>query len=154
MNVIASPRAVWVALTNGNSIVHIDPATNRVVKTVPLGFQPCGFLAADTTDVWVTPSGCGGGSEPSTVTNVVARVDSRTNTLTTRLADVAPVGIVAAFGTVWITTGAANVDQIGPHSGRLVARLHVSGGPDQLGVGFGSIWVDDFGAVLRIKPRR
>ena len=152
-NLIASPRAVWVALPNGNSIVHIDPATNRVVKTVPVGFQPCGFLAADATDVWVTPAGCGGGNAPGTATNVVARVDSRTNKLTTELADADPGGIVAAFGTVWVATGAANVDQIGPHSGRLVARLHVGGGLGQLGVGFGSIWVDNTSRVLRIKPQ-
>jgi YVTN family beta-propeller protein len=152
-NLVASPRAVWVALPNGDSIVRIDPATNRVVKTVQVGFQPCGFLAADATDVWVTPAGCGGGNAPSTVTNLVARVDSRTNKVT-RLADAAPAGIVAAFGTVWVATGAGNVDQIGPHSGRLVARLHIGGGPGQLGVGFGSIWLDHAsGGVVRIKPQ-
>ena len=146
MNVIASSRAVWVALTNGNSIVRVDPAANSVVATATVPYGPCGFLAADETGVWSTGA-CGG--------DVVARVDSRTNRLTTRLAEPYPVGIEVAFGSIWVATDGGSVDQIDPHSGRLVARLHILGEPAQLGVGFGSVWVnDDYGRVLRIKPQR
>ena len=142
---IASHRAVWVALTNGKSIVHVDPATNSVVATARIGYQPCGFLAADETGVWST-GGCGG--------DVVARVDSRTNRITTRLDEPFPVGIEVAFGSVWVAVeGSGNIDQIDPRTGRLVARLHVAGLPVRLGVG--SSWVnDDYGRVLRIKPQR
>jgi YVTN family beta-propeller protein len=144
-SVIASPRAVWVALTNGKSIVHVDPATNSVVATTRVGYRPCGLLAADETGVWWT-GGCGG--------DVVGRVDSRTNWLTTNLGEVTPVGIEVAFGSVWVAN-AAYVDQIDPHSRRLVARLPVVGLPVRLGIGFGSVWVnDDYGRVLRIKPQR
>jgi hypothetical protein len=46
------------------------------------------------------------------------------------------------------------VDQIDPRTGRLVARLPVGGIPVRLGVGFGSVWVnDDAGRVLRIEQR-
>jgi YVTN family beta-propeller protein len=83
-SVIASPRAVWVGLTNGKSIVHVDPATNSVVATTRIGYSPCGFLAADETGVWST-GGCGG--------DVVARLDSRTNRVTTNSAGSVPVGI-------------------------------------------------------------
>jgi YVTN family beta-propeller protein len=146
-SMIASSRAVWVALANANSIVRVDPATNSVVATVRMGYPPCGFLAADETAVWST-GGCGG--------DVVARVDSRTNRLTSRLADVFPVGIEVAFGSVWVADeGSGNIDQIDPHTGRLVARLHVVGLPVRLGVGFGSVWVnDDYGRVLRVEPQR
>jgi DNA-binding beta-propeller fold protein YncE len=146
-DLIASPRAVWVALANGKSIVHVDPATNSVVGTKRVGYPPCGLLAADETGVWWTGAGCG---------NVVARLDSRTNRLTTNLAEVNPVGIEVAFGSVWVADeGSGNVDQIDPHSGRLVASLHVAGLPTLLGIGFGSVWVVDFyGRVLRIKPQR
>jgi YVTN family beta-propeller protein len=146
-DLIASPRAVWVALANGKSIVHVDPATNSVVGTKRVGYPPCGSLAADETGVWWTGAGCGA---------VVARLDSRTNRLTTNLAEVNPVGIEVAFGSVWVADeGSGNVDQIDPHSGRLVASLHVAGLPTMLGIGFGSVWVDDFyGRVLRINPQR
>jgi YVTN family beta-propeller protein len=146
-SVIASPSAVWIALTNGQSIVRVDPARNSVVATTRVGYSPCGFLAADETGVW-SASGCGGG-------DMVARVDSRTNRVTTNLAEVDPVGIEVAFGSVWVALEGGSIDQIDPHSGRLVARLHILGLPLRLGVGFGSVWVnDDYGRVLRIKPQR
>jgi YVTN family beta-propeller protein len=146
-SVTASPRAVWVALPNGKSIVHVDPATNSVVQTTRIGYPPGGFLAADETGVW-SACGCDG--------NVVTRLDARTNRLTTNLAEAFPVGIEVAFGSVWVANeGSGNIDQIDPHSGRLVARLHVAGLPVRLATGFGSVWVnDDYGRVLRIEPQR
>jgi YVTN family beta-propeller protein len=147
-SVIASPRAVWVALTNGKSIVHIDPATNSVVAATRLEYRPCGSLAADETGVWWTGGHCGG--------DVVGRVDSRTNRLTNNLAEPDPVGIQVAFGSVWVANeGSGNVDQIDPHTGRIVARLHIVGLPVRVGIGFRSVWVnEDYGHVLRIKPQR
>jgi YVTN family beta-propeller protein len=146
-SVIASPRAVWVALANGNSIVRVDPATNKVVATARIGYRPSGFLAADETAVW----SAGGGDD-----GVVARIDSHTNKPTAKLPEPFPVGLALAFGSVWVAVeGSGNVDQIDPHSGRLVARLHIVGLPVRLRRGFGSIWVnDDFGRVLRIEPQR
>jgi YVTN family beta-propeller protein len=145
-SVIASPRAVWVALTNGKSIVHVDPATNSVIASTRIGYRPCGLLAVDETGVWLTGA-CGG--------DVVARVDARTNRVTTILAEPFPIGIAVAFGSVWVTGGSGNVDQIDPHTGRLVARLHIVGLPVRLGIGFRSVWVnDDYGRVLRINPQR
>jgi YVTN family beta-propeller protein len=148
-SVIASPRAVWVALANGKSIVQVDPATNSVVATTRIEYPPCGFLAADDTGVWSTGASCG---------DVVARVDSRTNRITNRITTTPaePVGVEVAFGSVWVANeGSGDIDQIDPHSGRLVARLHLIGLPVRLGVGFGSVWVnDDFGRVLRIEPQR
>jgi DNA-binding beta-propeller fold protein YncE len=146
-SVIASPRAVWVALTNGKRIVHIDPATNSVVATTRTESRPCGLLAADETGVWWTGGHCGDG--------VVARVDSRTNRLVTNLLEPFPVGIGVTSGSVWVASASGYIDQIDPHSGRLVARLHIIGLPAFLGIGFGSVWVtDDYGRVLRIKPQR
>ena len=127
--------------------MHVDPATNSIVATTRTAYPPCGILAADKTGVWSTGASCG---------DVVARVDSRTNSLTTNPAGVNPVGIELAFGSVWVANeGSGNIDQIDPHSGRLVARLHIVGLPAALGIGFRSVWVnDDYGRVLRIKPQR
>jgi hypothetical protein len=70
------------------------------------------------------------------------------------LTEQGPVGIAVAFGSVWVASQTGDVDQFDPHSGRLVARLHIVGLPVQLGVGFGSVWVSDkYGRVLRIKPQ-
>lgn len=151
MNLIASRLAVWAPLPNDDSIVRINPAKNRAVATVDVGFQPCGFLTAARTNIWLTPGGCGGGNAPTTPSNVIVRIDPRTNQRTT-VAEASPAGITTAFGSVWVTAS-GNVDQINPHNRKRVARLHVGGFPDQLALGFHSLWVNDSaGSVLRIKP--
>src|SRR5690349_1918566 len=128
-NVIASPSAVWVAVPYWSRLVRIDPATNRVVARAALDYEPCGYLADDSTGaVW--SAACGG--------DVVGRVDPRTNELTARVAEVDPVGLKVAFGSVWVAaSGSGNVDRIDPRTGRLVGRLHVVGLIVRLGASFG-----------------
>jgi virginiamycin B lyase len=147
MGVIAAHGVVWAAVPNGNRFVRIDPATNAVTATIRLPYPPCGFLdTAGQGTLWSAGGGCA---------DVVARIDTRTKTVTAKVAEPHPVGLALAFGTVWVAVlGSTNVDQIDPRTGRLVARLPVGGIPVRLGFGFGSVWVnDDAGRVLRIDQR-
>jgi YVTN family beta-propeller protein len=147
MGLIAAHGVVWVAVPNANRLVRIDPATNTVTATVRLPYPPCGFLAAgDARTIWSAGGGCA---------DLVARIDARTKSVTAKLAEPHPVGLALAFGTVWVAVlGSTNVDRLDPRTGRLVARLRVGGVPVRLGVGFGSVWVNDDGnAVVRIRPR-
>jgi YVTN family beta-propeller protein len=145
MSLTATGGTLWVAVPNANEIVRIDPTTNDLVATLKLPYSPCAFLVADQSEVWSAGGGCA---------DSVGRIDTRTKTLTATVGEPHAVGLALAFGSVWtavIDTG--NLDQIDPHTGRLSARLHVGGTPVRLGVGFGSIWVnDDNGRVLRIQP--
>jgi YVTN family beta-propeller protein len=147
MSLTASGGALWVAVPNGNEIVRIDPTTNDVVETLKLPYSPCAFLVADQSAVWSAGGACA---------DHVGRIDIRTKTLTASVAEPHAVGLALAFGSLWAAViDSANLDRIDPHSGRLVARLHVGGTPVRVGVGFGSIWVDDDnGRVLRIRPAR
>ena len=65
------------------------------------------------------------------------------------------MGVALAFGSLWVAVfGSGDVDRIDPRTGQVEARLHVGGWPVRLGVGFGSVWVnDDKGRVLRIQPQ-
>jgi hypothetical protein len=150
MNVAASRRAVWVAVTNRNKLVRVDPATNHVVETAATDFDQCGYLAFGKSNVWASSGDCS-----SADGGVVARIDTRTNATTARLAEVFPDGLAVAFGSVWVAVkGSANVDRIEPRTARLVGRLHVSGYLARIGAGFGSIWAEDeFGRVIRIDPK-
>ena len=147
MSLTAAPGALWVAVPNANRIVRVDPATDKVVATVGLPYCPEAFLVADESSVWSAGGGCA---------NTVGRIDTRTSRLMRRLYEPHPVGLGLAFGSVWVAViDSANVDQIDPRTGHLIARLHVGGAPVRLAVGFGSVWVDDDnGRVLRIQPRR
>ena len=145
MNLFATRRALWVAVPNANTIVRIDPATNRVVAKVKLPFSPYAFLVAGERNVWT-----GGGGRA----DAVARIDARTMRLTGTLHERHPVGFGIASGSVWVArVESAEVDQIDPRTARVSARVRVGGFPARVGVGFGSIWVnDDSGRVLRLQP--
>ncbi|HET7129925.1 MAG TPA: hypothetical protein VFJ93_12705 [Gaiellaceae bacterium] len=146
MNLTAAGGALWVAVPNANEIVRVDPKTNRVVGTpLKLSYSPCAYLAADRGGVWSAGGGCA---------DTIGRIDTRTHALTASVVEPHAVGLALAFGSVWAAViDSADVDRIDPRTGRVVARLHVGGNPVRLGVGFGSIWVDDDGGhVLRIRP--
>ena len=147
MNLTASGDAVWVANSAANRIVRVDPRTNRVVASIKLGhFTPCGFVVADQSAVWSAGAVC---------TDGVARIDPRAKRVTAQLAEPHPVGVALALGSLWVASLASgDVDRIDPRTGQVVARVHVGGYPVRLGVGFGSVWVnDDKGRVLRIRPQ-
>jgi YVTN family beta-propeller protein len=145
MNLAATRDAVWVEVPNANEIVRIDPTTNHVVSMLKLPYSPCAYLVADQSAVWSAGGACA---------DNVGRMDIRSKTLTASVAEPHAVGLALAFGSVWAAViDSANVDRIEPHTGRLVARLHLGGTPVRLALGFGSIWVDDDnGRVLRIHP--
>ena len=145
MSLTATGGALWVAVPNANEIVRIDPTTNHLVAMFTLPYSPCAFLVADQAGVWSAGGGCA---------DTVGRIDVRTKTLTALVIEPHPVGLALAFGSVWAAViDSGNLDQIDPRTGRLIARLHLGGTPVRLGVGFGSIWVnDDNGRVLRIRP--
>jgi YVTN family beta-propeller protein len=145
MNLTATGGKLWVAVPNAEEIVRINPTTNDLVATLKLSYPPCASLAADQSGVWSAGGSCA---------DEVGRIDARTNTLTARVGEPHPVGLALAFGSIWTAViDSGNLDRIDPHSRRLTARLHVGGTPVRLGVGFGSIWVnDDNGRVLRIQP--
>jgi len=145
MSLTATGGTLWVAVPNANEIVRIDPSTNDVVATLKLPYSPCAYLAAEQNDIWSAGGACA---------DEVGRIDIRTKTLTATVSEPHAVGLALAFGSVWATViDSANLDRIDPHTGRLIARLHLGGDPVRVGVGFGSIWVnDDNGRVLRIRP--
>jgi streptogramin lyase len=145
MSLTATGGKLWVAVPNANEIVRIDPTTNDVVETLKLPYSPCAFLVADQSGVW---------SAGGTCADTVGRIDARTKKVTATVAEPHPVGLALAFGSVWAAViDSADLDRIDPNTGRLLARLHVGGSPVRLGVGFGSVWVnDDNGRVLRVRP--
>jgi DNA-binding beta-propeller fold protein YncE len=75
---------------------RIDPASNAVVATTPLGAQP-GFLAAGEGAVWVQEQGDG----------TLARIDPRSNTVTGRVkvgANLKYGDIDTGAGRIWLRT--------------------------------------------------
>ena len=51
--IAVTPDAVWVVNKDDGTLSRIDPATNKVERTVPIGQAPAGIVFAEGL-LWVT----------------------------------------------------------------------------------------------------
>jgi streptogramin lyase len=95
---VAGAKGVWVT-TSEDSVVRIDPATNRVVTTLPVRGVPVEGATAPDGLLWI----------PSKQSNTVTRIDPSTNRVLGVLA-AGPGAYVAhrAFGSMWVTSYAGS----------------------------------------------
>jgi YVTN family beta-propeller protein len=129
-----------------NSIVRIDPATNRVVADVRVGRHP-GAMAADGRYVWVVNDD----------DKTLSRYDTRTGKVQT-IGGLPYVGLVALDerGNVYVSGfDDPLVWQIDPHRLRIVRHFRVRSRAVGMAVGGGSLWVVDrlVNAITRIDLR-
>jgi peptide/nickel transport system substrate-binding protein len=84
---------VWVADTGDNAVVRIDPSTQAVITTIPVGDNPLG-IAVGAGSVWVANSGNG----------TVSRIDPQTNRVIATVAvGGSPQALTIADGRAWVT---------------------------------------------------
>jgi virginiamycin B lyase len=128
----ATEDAVWVLTPADNSVVRIDPATNDVVTTIPVGRAPFG-LAVGAGAVWVSRRSDG----------AVVRIDPATD----RVVATIPVGptpgaMTVAGGVVWVALpeagGLGRIDPAGNRS-TVVRVPGCCGG--ELAADEGTLWV-------------
>jgi streptogramin lyase len=136
---------VWTGRNDRQAVLRLDPASGRVVASIPVGFHVFN-LAADAASVWVV----------SFEDNMVARIDPATNAVTVRQSLLhAPSGVVVAEGSAWISrSGNATVVRLDATTGALQAEIPVGRRPLPLAVGAGSVWVrcEQDSTVSRIDP--
>lgn len=154
-----TPGAVWVALHHEWAVVRIDPATNTVVATIPIGSSggnlsgPSDLTAANG---FVYVGGAGGlGSE-----SFLKRIDPATNAVTPIIDLPTGCGRPAGAGThVWIGIagcgqgGAGTIGDIDVDSASIVGQVAVGGPPFDVTVGSGSVWtITGSNELVRIDP--
>lgn len=147
--------SVWVASTPAHTITRIDPTTNAVVATIPIGgsdpFHGPTRLAFGHGTMWVLDgvADCG----------CVHRIDPTTNSIvaTIRLgsptgARIAPLGIAVAQDAVWIAVRSGTEDapdgsviRVDPATNRVSAIVGAGsspefGGPTRIAAHEGSVW--------------
>ena len=131
--------AVWVTNTGAprttapGSVQRIDPATNQVVATIPVGPVPR-FLAAGEGAVWTLNQGDG----------TVSRINPATNTVAATIAADVPGGggdIAAGGGRVWVRAGLVLLQAIDPSTNRVVDRYGPPAGSGAVRVANGFVWV-------------
>lgn len=141
--VVGAFGSVWAAGSDG--VIRIDPATNKLLATIPVT-GGAGWTAATGDAVWVTtPTG-------------IARIDPQTNTVTASvpLAGAPYLGdpdVVA--GKVWVPQIRRNaIAVVDPATNTVAQTVHAGSGPfvvTQIG---GQAWVPSWKGhdIWRIKP--
>jgi DNA-binding beta-propeller fold protein YncE len=136
---------VWIGRNDRLAVLRLDPASGRIVATIPLGFHVFN-LAADGASVWVV----------SFEDNMVARIDPATNAVSVRQSlSHSPSSALINQGSVWISrSGNATVVRLDAITGGLQAEIPVGQRPLPLAAGSGSIWVrgEQDSTVSRIDP--
>jgi len=147
-DVEVSPGAVWVPLSDDNSVLRVDTATNAVAATIPVPGGPLG-VAIGAGSLWV-----------SSADGKVARIDPATNSIVTTIATQDSGGYVAfGGGAVWVTnaghkdTPDGMLTRIDPATNGVAASVTVGSNPVELAYAGGSVWVGLFGTptVVRVS---
>src|SRR5262249_8121558 len=133
--------------TDHDSVARVDPATNLVVETIPVGKKPR-FIAAGGGAVWALNQGDGS----------VSRIDPSTNKVVATIEVGVPGGggaIAGGEGSVWVTSFELPIARIDPSTNKVVQQFAGKGG-DAIRVGLGSVWLSNLeaGNVWRLDPRR
>jgi streptogramin lyase len=141
-DVAVGSGAVWVSLQRQDEVRRFDPATGRLVDTVPLP-KPTA-LAVDDGTVWV--GSADGRLRSIDVASGRVTVRATTTTMVPR--------IQVGQGGVWLMTIDGRVLRVNPRTGRVVAQVPGDFTAADLAVGPEGVWVYDpqRGAVLRIDP--
>lgn len=149
--------SVWVSRTDpegeGNFLDRIDPSSNEVVASIPVGRNPCHGLAVGFGAVWV----------PSCIDQRIDRVDPEKNRVVgsfdVPLHRVDGDQIVAAHGSLWIVSpdpdGGDRLARIDPDTGDLDI-IPLPTPSRQVQEGFGSLWVmsPEGGTAYRVDPQQ
>ena len=142
-NPLFSEGRVWVTRAEGSEINSVDPATDKIVSSIPTGPKPR-FLRGGDGKVWTLNQGDG------SLTLVDA--DNKRSPKTTALGTPGPGGDIAlGGGMVWTTMPKVPLSAVDGATG--VVKCQWSGpGGDSLAIGQGSIWLTDYsaGTISRI----
>jgi virginiamycin B lyase len=148
LGIAVTPRAVWVAndgiaTPDIPSVSRIDPATNKVVATIPLG--PTSACCADHMGV-IAAGGAVWTVLPQA--NMAVRIDPATNEKAVFRLGYPPCAYVAADENAVWSTGGGCADVVG----RLDVRTHsltklVEPHPIGLKIAFGNVWVVSLAAA-------
>ena len=136
--VAAGKEGVWFVPWDRPSVKRIDPRTNRVTQTIPIGANSLPTIAVGAGSVWATAENEG----------LVFRIEPGERPLVKTI----DVGVGVSYiafgdGAIWTANYMdGTVSRIDPRTNAVTARVPV-GPPQALAVGEGSAWVGVAGAA-------
>jgi DNA-binding beta-propeller fold protein YncE len=140
--------ALWVGddTSGARELLRINPHTRRVVR-VPTGPRP-GYVTAAGGYIWVSDVDNG------TLTQLNPRTLHQVRTVSVGIRPVNLAGTPGSRPEVWVPDDiGGQVIRIDASTGRVLGRLHSSGGPAVIGLAGRDIWVSLFesGVVLELR---
>jgi class 3 adenylate cyclase/streptogramin lyase len=124
--------AVWIVERNDSVVSRIDPATNTVQHSIPLGVREADSMAFGAGSVWVADA----------AKNLVWRIDPVRNEISgTVTVGRGPASIAVGEGAVWVANRDGTVSRIDPDAGKVVSTIKVAKSLDGVAVGEGAVWV-------------
>jgi YVTN family beta-propeller protein len=134
-----------------NSVAVIDPATNRVVSSVPVGDTPTA-VALSAGTIWVLNANG----------ETVSKINARTGTvLATFPAGTSPIDLAFGDGSLWVTTSSFRLLRIDPDS-KIATSIRLPGSPNPLQGASASwvaasgqnVWATGNATASQVAPRR
>jgi YVTN family beta-propeller protein len=151
--IAADDTAVWVHNSVKGTVVRVDPRTNQVVETIPVGHGE-GDVGLEAGAVWVL----------NRDDYTVSRIDPATNQVvaTIPLPQLQGrihlrISLSVSPGAVWVTREDKDIGwRIDPQTNQVAATIYPAGGPAWMTFAAGSLWVCNrysalFG-VTRLDP--
>ena len=136
--IAAGDAGVWFVDADRSAVTRIDPSTNRVGQTIPVGANVLLGLAVGAGSVWATGENEG----------LVWRIDPGPHPVTRSIDTGAGVSFIT-FGDamVWAANLVdGNVSRIDPHTNTVAATVPI-GAAQAIAAGDGSVWVSVAGAA-------
>jgi len=145
--VAAGSGSIWVTNNDDDSVVRIDPASDRIQAVIPTGIRLFG-LAAGPSGAWATD-----------LSGSVVHIDAQSNRVIATLhVPGQPSGLTVTDDGVWVSQTYDNtVTRIDPQTDYVIATIPVDLRPLPVIVGLGGVWVRNVwgegpGTVSRIDP--
>ena len=141
--IAVNDQGVWVADSFGDAVTQIDPETDDVLASVPVGDQPVD-LVDDGGELWVANAASGS----------VSRVVGGDEVQPVDVGE-GPQAVAVGAGGIWVANFLdGTVSRIDPDTNSTDATP-VGEGPTDLAFGGGFVWVSlgSAGSVKRIDPR-
>lgn len=92
---VVGEGGVWTLNRGNGTVTRVDPATNKVVATIPVGEDAAGGeVTAAFGSVWISAPGV-----------PIIRIDPRTNRAVQRFTGEGGGAILAAHGSLWVAAG-------------------------------------------------
>src|SRR6185295_18538386 len=127
LGIIVGDSRIWVPTCGEGVVTEIDPATNTIVRRVPVPIvrgREGSFAFADNS-FWIPDNAT------DSTSSTIARVDAASGNVLAHISTGARSDVaVAGFGGVWVASSKENVvSRIDPATNKVVARIPVGPSP-------------------------